>query len=311
MMLYKFVPLTSENIKDLIYLYKHVFRKIVTLNELLAKFDTSYLGTGYLGYLAYDKGKPIAFQGVVPVLMKYNEKTELAAQYTDSMTLPIYRGKGIYTELCKLTDEALKKENIKFIWGFPNQNSEYVFKNKLNWQFNERIRGFSIKTAIVPIEKIARKFDVTNRLYEKKIFKCFKIYKTDAIINGSVFFEKDIVSTVRNREFYNYKSFTNNFTISIEGVLFWIKIKNGLLIGDIETTSEELFHIAFKKLKQIAVFNGLGEIIIQASPDTKIAKLIKKHSKKTFETWAVGYKNFSSDFPLEQLKFTFGDLDTF
>jgi GNAT superfamily N-acetyltransferase len=310
-MSYKFISLTSENIKDLIYLYKHIFGEIVTLNELLAKFDTSYLGTGYFGYLAYDKEKPIAFQGVVPVLMKYNEKTELAAQYTDSMTLPIYRGKGILTELIKLTYDALRKENVKFIWAFPNQNSEYVFKNKLDWQFNERIQGFSIKTTLLPIEKIARKFDITNRLYEKKILKCFKIYKTDAIINGSVFFEKDIVSTVRNREFYNYKSFTNNFTISIEGVLFWIKIKNGLLIGDIETPSEELFHIAFKKLKQIAVFNGIGEINIQASPDTKIAKLIKKHSKKTFESWAVGYKNFTSDFPLEQLKFTFGDLDTF
>lgn len=311
MMLYKFVPLTSENIKDLIYLYKHVFRKIVTLNELLAKFDTSYLGTGYLGYLAYDKGKPIAFQGVVPVLMKYNEKTELAAQYTDSMTLPAYARKGVFTKLLKLTDEALKEANVKFVWCFPNQNSEYVYMNKLNWQYKERMQRFSVKTALIPIEKITRKLGVINRLYKKRVFNILKKYKTDAIIKGSVFQEKNIVSTVRNHEFYKYKTFTNNFTISIEGVLFWIKIKNGLLIGDIETPSEELFHIAFKKIKKIATFNGIGEINIQASPNTQISKLMRKHSKKTFESWTVGYKNFSSDFPLEQLKFTFGDLDTF
>ena len=34
-----------------------------------------------------------------------------------------------------------------------------------------------------------------------------------------------------------YKSFTNNFTIAIDNVLFWVKINNGLLIGDVSANS--------------------------------------------------------------------------
>ncbi len=310
-MSYTLVPLTSENIKDLAYLYKEVFGNTVTLEDVLTKFDTSYLGTGYFGHLAYDRENPIAFHGAVPVLMKYKEKYELAAQYGDAMTLPDYTGNGLFTKLGKLTDTLLKEANIKFVWGFPNQNSEYGYMNKLDWQYKERLQRFNIRTSFIPIEKIARKLDSTNRFYDKKISKVFEKYKTDKKIIGSVFLNKDVVSTSRNDEFYTYKSFTNNFTISIKGVLFWIKIKNGLLIGDVEVFSEELFHKAFQKLKQIAASNGIGEINIQASPDTQIAKLMQEYAKKSVDSWAVGFKNFTSEFPLEQLKLTLGDLDTF
>jgi len=309
-MSYTIVPLSSANIKDLTYLYKRVFGNLMTLDMVKTKFDTSYLGTGYFGHLAYADNQPVAFHGAIPVLMKYKGVYELAAQYGDAMTLPEHTGKGLFTTLGKKTDEQLKKAQVKFVWGFPNQNSEYGYLNKLNWVYKERMQRFNVKTAVVPIEKITRKFSVSHDLYSKHIKSVFEKYKTHKTIEGSVYMTPNTVSTSRDTDYYSYKSFTGNFTIEIEDVLFWLKIKNGLLIGDIETSSEAQFHAAFKILKQIATLNGISEINIQASPNTLITKLMTKY-QNPLESWVIGFKSFSSNFPLDHLKLTLGDLDTF
>ncbi|MDH7448049.1 GNAT family N-acetyltransferase [Aquimarina sp. 2201CG14-23] len=308
---YSIVPLSQENIKDLTYLYKKVFGNSVTLNSVNRKFDTSYLGKSLFGHLAYDKDQPIAFHGAIPVLMEYENTYEIAAQYGDAMTLPNYTGKGLFTTLGNHTDEQLKSAGIRFVWGFPNQNSEYGYLNKLNWIYKERMQGFKVKAANIPLEKLVKKNNTTNSLYNKRIERVFEKYKIDVSVKGSVFNNTHIVSTARNSAYYQYKSFTNNFTIELNNVIFWIKIKNGLLIGDVEASNEIDFDKALYQLKSIAAKNGISELIFQASPDTQISSLMANRADEQFESWVVGFKNFSSDFPLEKLKFTFGDLDTF
>jgi hypothetical protein len=261
--------------------------------------------------LAYLNDLPVAFHGAIPVEMKYKNQTEVAAQYGDAMTLKNHTGKGLFTKLGKLTDKQLIKANIKFIWGFPNQNSEYGYLNKLNWQYKERMQGFKIATSKLPFEKLSKKMKFISEIYQKHIEKVFEKYKINKYLKGSVFLDNEIVSINRNIGFYNYRAFTNNFVIKIENVFFWIKIKNGLLIGDVETNSPNEFYKALEKLKKIATKNGIHEIIFQASPNTLICDLMQKTNAQKFESWIVGYKNISSDFPLEKLKFTFGDLDTF
>lgn len=310
-MKYTISPLSLENIKDLTYLYKKVFGNSVTISLVNKKFDTSYLDKSHFGHLAYHNDQPIAFHGAIPVLMQYNGKQEIAAQYGDAMTLPNYTGNGLFTVLGKHTDKQLLEAGIRFVWGFPNQNSEYGYLNKLDWQYKERMKGFKIKTAKLPLEKIFKKNNLTSGLYDKYIHKTFEKYKTNAPLKGSVFMNSEIVSTARNDDFYKYKAFTDNFTIKLNNVLFWIKIKNGLLIGDIEVSNKADFDEALETLKTIAAKNGISELIFQASPNTQISSLMANRADEQFESWVVGFKNFNSDFPLERLKLTFGDLDTF
>ncbi|KAA1244138.1 GNAT family N-acetyltransferase [Aquimarina sp. RZ0] len=308
---FRIEKLTETNIKDLKTIYKVVFGNKVSDNFVFQKFDTSYLGLKYFGHLAYHHDKPIAFHGAIPVMMRYNDQTEIAAQYGDAMTFPEYTGKGLFTKLGKLTDIQLQQAGIKFVWGFPNQNSEYGYINKLDWKYVERMQGFKIKTSNIPIEKIARKVNFTNQVFEKHLAQVFAKHQTKQILKGSVYDQGNITSTSRNIEYYKYKSFADNFIVRIEECLFWIKIKNGLLIGDIEIPSEEQFQKGLKGLKDIAAKNGIGEIIFQSSPDTLITQLMEKQNIEQFESWAVGFKNFDSQFPLDRLKLTFGDLDTF
>ena len=310
-MSYTITPLSLKNLNDLCFLYKKVFNNDVSLEMISKKFETSYTGISYFGHLAYSNKKPVAFHGAIPIIMTYNGKEELAAQYGDAMTLKEHTGNGLFTKLGKLTDTKLKEAGVKFVWGFPNQNSEYGYMNKLNWKYVDRTQGFILKTNSIPIEKFAQKFNFTKNILQRNITSVFEKHKTNKIIKSSVLNEKEYVTTLRNKAYYDYKSFTGNFKIDIDGVLFWIKIKNGLLVGDIESPNEKLFFQALQKLKLMASNCGIGELVFQASPNTSITKLLDSLNVEKFESWAVGYKNFNSNFPLEKIKLTFGDLDTF
>jgi hypothetical protein len=303
--------LNSDNLLDLKDLYKAVFGNEVNAEYLRHKFDTSYLGVKHFGHLAYHKGKPIAFHGAIPMLMQYENRTEIAAQYGDAMTLKNYWGKGLFTRLGRLTDEQLRAAGVRFVWGFPNQNSEYGYLNKMNWKYVERMQGFKIKTAPLPVEKIARKNKKLEQLYTKRLEQSLSAYRVDKVLKGSVFQQEKVLSTCRNKAYYDYKSFTNNFVLAIADCFFWVKIKYGILVGDIEAPSEKQFSKALQTLKEIALKNGIGAIIIQTSPNTPIMDLMKKQKAERFQSWIVGFNSFNSHFPMERLKLTYGDLDTF
>jgi hypothetical protein len=309
---YEFRELSTDNLQDLKFLYKAVFNNDVTHEFIQKKFDTGYLGIRYFGHLAYYNGKPVAFHGAIPVMMQYNQEQEIAAQYGDAMTLADHSGNGLFTSLGELTDAALRKASIRFVWGFPNQNSEYGYMKKLHWKYNERIIGFKIKTSGIPLFKIANKMGKhVSGLNRRRAEGTLGKFATDEIVSGSVYHQDDVLSVCRNRAYYKYKGFGRSFTIKIDNVLFWLKISSDLLIGDIDIKKNGNFDVALNRLENMANNLGISNIIFQTSPCTSIESLLQNHSHEKFVSWAVGYKNFSSDMPLNRLKLTFGDLDTF
>ncbi len=310
-MRFEIVPFTKDHLKNLTQLHNEVFGSNVTLNYIKSKYDTSFLGQSYLGFMAYHNHKLVAFYGVIPVLMCYQRHKELAVQSVDSMTLLEYSGKGLFTKLSTLTFKTLKKQGIAFVWGLPNQNSEYAFIKKLGWNYKERMEGFKIPISKFPIERITSKIEFTQNWYTKKANKTFEPYRVNHYFAGSLNEDINIVSVERNPAYYKYKSISNSFVIQLEGCLFWIKIKSGLHIGDIEVSSATNFFKALDILKELSQKLHIDNIIFQASPDTLISKLMKKTTCNLFQSWVIGFQNFNSKFPLEKLKLTYGDLDTF
>ena len=307
---YTFEPLTKKNQNDLKPLYKAVFGKTVSYKQIDEKYNTSYLGKSHFGYFAYFKGKPIAFFGTILMLMQQNGASEISAQCVDSMILPSHSGKGLFTKLGILTFENLKNNNITFIWGFANQNSENRVLKSLGFTFHERFEGFKIFVAEKSLENVFRKFALTRFLHEKYCSFIFSKYKSDIEFKGSLN-EKNIVKSIQNKDFQKYKSNNSNFVIKINNIFFWIKIQGGLLVGDIQLNDESNFDEALNKLIKLAKMCCVKNIIFQTSPNTTISKLLKNRKIEKFESWAICYKNFSSEFPLENLKLTLSDIDTF
>ena len=306
---YSTKPFTKDSIVDFLMLYKAVYGKSISAEIVLKKFDTTYLIEGHFGYFAYDNKKPIAFYGVVPTLMKYKNQTEIAAQSVNTMTHPDYTGKGLFTELAKLTYVKAAKAGITFIWGFPNQNSAYGFLNKLGWSSNENMIGFKIKISELGIQKKIQKFPLINTIHRFYLKKVFSKYITSQFPNEN--FHEHHVTVSKTKEYFSYKAYSDNFVIKIDNCIFWVKIKNSLEIGDIDAPTKTDFHKALNKLKRICKKTRISEILFQVSPDTEYWQWMENEKTEKFDSWPICYKNLASDFPLENLKFTLGDIDIF
>ena len=306
---YNFVPLDDQNMHLLIPLYKKVFGVSYTLDQIKAKYQPEFTGIFAQGHFAYYQGDAVAFHGAIPMLMRFKNKLELCAQYGDAMTLKSHAGQGLFTRLGELTDQVLMEKGVKFVWGFPNQNSEYGYVNKLGWQGRERMKCYILKLNTLSSEVLFRKTKILESIKQEQIKKKLspyliekkKLQSIDTHVSGGI---------DRSLDFYNYKSFTPNYFIRINDTKVWIKPLGGLLVGDLEIKSETQVLESLNDLKQLAKKLGLNKVILQASPKSELNQILKENYS-SIDSWLIGYKNFNSNFPLESLQFTYGDLDTF
>jgi hypothetical protein len=100
--------------------------------------------------------------------------------------------------------------------------------------------------------------------------------------------------------------------INIHGINVWIKFDDTFLfIGDIEKCTETDFVITINLLKRLAFKMGLPHLRFHASSNTWGEKMFKKYGVPMEVNYPVGGINFTNEIPLENLKFTGADNDTF
>jgi hypothetical protein len=295
---YSIRTFSKDGIGHFCTLFKAVYGKTIARAYVEKKFDTAYLIPGYFGHFAFDGDNPVAFYGVVPTPMNYGSKTEIAAQSVDTMTHPKHRGKGLFPQLAQLTYKKMAEAGISFVWGFPNQNSEPVFLEKLGWHYNDRMTGYLFQTGASPL---------LGKMFERRL-------KTELLrhtTNWPTLAEAPFVSVFRNDAYYKYKSFSDNFWIALNGCYFWIKIKNGILVGDFHANTKDIFENGLASLIAIAKKQHAATIVFQMSPGTQKNNWLGTLPAKRFDSWIAGYKNFHSTLPLDKLKFTLADADIF
>jgi hypothetical protein len=309
-------PHTTErlglnNIADMDLLYEAVYGHGRPAGFFLSKYDTAYTGAKYIGYLAYNQQhQPIAFYGVIPTLVWYNGKTILAAQSADTMTHPGYRNMGLFTELANLTYVLCKQEGVCLVFGFPNQNSLPGFVNKLDWQITESLDSFQIRVGrVLPLQMIARKYPTLGPLYNWYINKILKNYLKDKNgVQNSVLAD-GYSGVFRDEKYLKYKCYSPTRVIEIDEARFWIKLQNGLQVGDVENIAED-FESVLQKLKALARKLGVTQIYFQASPQTHLHTLLSRNYKPV-PAFQAGFKNIDGELSLQNIKFTLADIDIF
>jgi hypothetical protein len=280
-----------------------------TIEVLRRKYNTSYLGKPYFGYFAFRNDRPVAFHGCILFRLKYSDQTELAAQFGSAMTLKEFSGQGLFTRLGEMTEEDLKKEGIRMIFGFPNQNSEFGYINKLGWKFEVRMNGYKVRTRAIPYEKILRRTGFQN-LYQRMAESALeKLILKNYVLSNSLE-NADKVTVLRDENFFRYKNFTSNYILDLNGIKLWVKPCGALHVGDLERITENKLTQLMKDLKLLARRLGLSEIIFQFPEGSENDQLFKKHFQG-FSSWIVGYKSLGTNWPLKKLQLCYGDLDTF
>ncbi|WP_214073079.1 GNAT family N-acetyltransferase [Mucilaginibacter sp. dw_454] len=303
--------LSPENLADLAALHQAVYQRSPAPDYFPKKYDTAYTGAKYMGYLAYNEAlQPVAFYGVIPTLLWHEGKSLLAAQSADTMTHPGYRGLGLFVRLANHTYTLCKLEGVRLVFGFPNQNSLPGFLNKLNWHCTEIMEHFEVPVKpMFSLEKIAGKFPSLQpayRHYQQRVLKPY-LRAVPGIANSVV--AEGFNGVFRDDQYLKYKAYSDTQVIQVDRSLFWIKLKNGLHIGDISNVETD-FDTTLKKLQRLAGKLGVSVIRFQTSPGTNLHRLFAARFEP-LPTYHIIFKPIDDGIATDRIKFTFADIDVF
>ncbi|HVS93562.1 MAG TPA: GNAT family N-acetyltransferase [Mucilaginibacter sp.] len=307
---YHIERLNKCKLADLDRLHKIVYRKPHPADYFAKKYNTAYTGAEYLGYVAYNENnEPIAYYGVVPCFIRYHNQLVLAAQSVDNMTHPKYRFKGLLVQLANLTYDLCAEEGISLIFGFPNQNSLHSYLVKLKWQMTESVDCYVIDAGILPAEKWLKKIPYVKNVYKQYQQRVLKKYLLPRKgIENSVF--KDGFAGInRNALYLNYKTYHETYVIKLGRAVLWIKLRNNLIIGDMDCRSED-FDDVMHQLKKLAIMLGMKEIHFHTCHQTRLSTMFSERYEMVPSYYLV-FKDLGCHIPLDKIKFTFADVDLF
>jgi hypothetical protein len=302
--------LNRSNLPDLVKLHAAVYGELKT-GYFTGKYDTSYTGISYIGFLAYNNNRvPIAFYGVTPCFLTYGNEEILAAQSVDTMTHPEHRYKGMFVELSHKTFELCKESGIRVIFGFPNQNSLHGAIHKLGWKMTGFMDYFNIPVKTIPLYSLSRRFQSFKKLYA---------WYTRLILSKFLLPEKGLSNSMkeegfavvnRTTEYLQYRTYSATRLIRAGKCKAWIKLSDSLMIGDIEGANKHNFPELLKELKRIAALLGIRQVQFHCSRETGLHHLFSQ-SITPVPSFHMLFQDFGSPIPIEKVKFTLADIDIF
>jgi len=309
---YKIEKLNSTNLKDLLPIYENAFGYQVPIDFLLKKQDTSTFGLSFIGFIAYDNfNNPVGFYGVYPCYVLHQNKRYLVAQSGDTMTHNEHTGKGLFTKLALATYDFCKENGIHLVFGFPNKNSYPGFIKRLGWIHFDNMIPYLIRVKCIPWLRLKNTFKFPQSLHDRW---CNFILSSQT--NGAPFQSSCLTDETpivdHSIDFFKYKTYGENHLIQLNGINIWVKFDDTfLLIGDFERCDENTFLTTIRSLKKLAFKMGLPHLRFQTSSGTWGERLFKKHGIPMEVKYPVGGINFTNVIPLEKMKFTGADNDTF
>lgn len=307
---YHYERLRENHLPDLAQFFEKIFGKKLPVDYFLKKYSRLNPSPYYYAFLVFCQKEIVAYSGAIPYYLQKGGQKELSSQLLDVGILPNHRGQGIFKELHGRIYNVLQEDGIRSIFGCPNQNLHRGLFKGMNWQKVHQIQRFHI-----PVQNriAARLRYQSNCLHKKPPQVYFQPLLSDHPLLPASIDTPAFIAPFRNADYYNYKqSFGGSFFVAIEGIRFWIKTEGQVLfIGDMETpaSAQELRGL-LDILGQYARKAGIREMIFQSSPGTSLVHFFQELYPAQ-PSWTLGYDDFSSQWDMQQLRFVYGDFDSF
>lgn len=302
------IEFSPELINDFVLLFNQSFTKgrRVDHNTIQKIFGDD---NDYLGYLAYDNKKPVAFFGAIKLDFVYNQEVIKIAQSVSSMVLPGYRKYNLFYHLATLTFELAQKENVKFMFGLPN--TPELFHSLLDWTYLGPMKKYSFKIKTLPLAKIFWKIYAIRKLY-LFYFKFFTLFLRKPI-NSTLNVKNGIDNNFyipRSPEYINYKRKLGAQVLTVNATTIIISLDYRIKIGDLEDISLNQFVLLVKTLKRICFWLGIDEICFSVDSHSKWNEILGINYKTKDEIQLMYYP-LDQNYKLDFAHITLADYDTF
>ena len=168
---------------------------------------------------------------------------------------------------------------------------------------------FIIPVNTLPLQNIFSRSVLSKKIYTRyseKVLKKYTVYE-NGITNSVV--REGFAGVQRSAAYIAYRRYSDTKVIRISSSLLWIRINNGLLIGDMEIAEGE-FDKVMDILAKLAVKLGTKQIQFHTSTGTALHKHFMNRYP-VIPSFPVIFKVLNEDVLQEKIKFTFADIDIF
>lgn len=309
---YEFHRISRERLKDIQHLYKEVFGKDMPLDFFIKKYDTAYTGIENIGYIAYHKetGEVAATTALIPVVFRFRDQIIIGGHSGDSATSNNHQKKGLYSYLLMKGEELAIQEGVQFFWGFANQNSVGPAVKSLGLTNNEKMNCYHFSIPAIPVEALCRKIPFLQNLYQRYVSFVLNCFFKPADRLPDNFVLDNRCGTMRNEAYRLYKKLDHSSVWKLGNTIVWLKVQGGMQVGDVEAADFNQLKKMVQRLKWIAFLVGTHKMFFHFSPRLPINAWMEKLCPKT-QSWPICFKDYTTGLPLEELNFTYADLDNF
>lgn len=136
-------PYTAGDEQAICGLFKLAFNKEMSLEYWNWRYRDNPTGMIMIS-LMWDGETLVGHYALSPVYLNLKGEKILSGLSMTTMTHPEYRGLGIFPTLAEHLYKEQALNGLKMVWGFPNNNSHYIFGKVLKWKDVEQIPTFSL-----------------------------------------------------------------------------------------------------------------------------------------------------------------------
>ena len=261
---YIYCRVGPEHYPALVSLYAVSYGSRLTTDSLRKRYDTRALGAAHIGYIALHRetGTAAAYYGVFPHKIIRESEILLVAQSGDTMTHPAHRKKGLFIRLAKMTYAACEEAGIRYVYGFPNENSLPGFLKHLDWQKTDEVIRYDLKLRFkaFPLSRLASRFPFCRKLQLWMV----RLVLRPHIVNRPESFThtpaSGYFSVYRDTHYLEYKSSPDTFFIRTGSAILWIRLTDVIWVGEVSDYSA-LTAPVLRQLKRMAFLTGYNSIV--------------------------------------------------
>jgi Acetyltransferase (GNAT) domain len=286
-----------------------------TLGWLQKKYSCNFGGVeGFYCAALTETGEAAAGLGMLSWPIRFGERTEVAAQMVDLATHHEHRRRGLFTQLGEMVQEICDAAGVSFLFGFadPKGSAFPGWVGHLGYAHLEEVSlvEYAIPVRTLWIERLARRAGALGAFYNRGLQLRLKpLLARDPVLANS-FLAEGFAGTDRDARFFAYKKLLGNHLLAVEGGRVWLKIRRGLIVGDIEAQAQTEIAQTTWALERFAARFGIHQVVFQLSKGTRLSHFLegRVHVRPGLN---FVYRNLRSQIPPEKLRFTLGDLDNF
>lgn len=293
-------------------LFARSFRRPLAAGLLRRKYDTTHVGVEGVAHVALDGARVVAFKGLLPQSFGLGARGVLAGLACDFVTEPAYRQRGLQWSL--LHDAMLAAAHARgfeLVYGMAPEQALTAVR-RTGWREAPVLQRHALRVPGPPLARACARLRFLRRAHQTLVRRAFAAWRLpdDApYLNPSE--GEGFLCQRYTPDLFAYKRrLAPSFRVGIGAARAWLKVDPQVMLGDFDAPDESALRGLLGALARAARRLGAGEVMALVSPGTarqeRLARLLPGQP-----SWSLGHFFASPDLPVERLRVSLGDYDTF